>query len=956
MCFNCRSIRNKTFGVMSYVVGNNIDLAILQETWLKKADRSIIAEIKEYGYDVISYRRSRRHEGGGVAIIYKSNLNVQRVKSRQNYKSFEHVECLVRTKDHIFRLVNIYRAEYSLKHKVTANMFFEEFSEFTGQILAIPGDPIIAGDLNFHVECPEKDPEAQKFLQLLDDYDLQQLVHHSTHEKGGTLDLVITPKNQDLKEYTVEEDRLESDHNPVIFSIRCDPEFKNEKITITTRDLKNLNLTDFKEDLQNSAIYTPNKDLSLEEAVTLYNSTLTAIINKHCPQSTKRIRPRPLQQWYSDSLRALKRSKRAAERKWRKSKTAIDKEQYKTLQKLYNSSIKEARVKHFRESFLTDKHNIKRTFKIFNRLTGDSYKCGLPANPNKQSLANDMTSFFSDKINTIRTQITAEKGIATGPDDIIKDFEDEDCSPPILSTFTEITENDIKIMVNNMNSKFNSMDPIPTWLVKSCLPELQPILLLIINKSLDKGIFPLDLKHATIRPLLKDSDEDPEIYKNYRPISNTPFLAKLLEKAALIQLNKHIELNNLHSKFQSGYKKYHSCETALIKIVNDIQIAVENRNMVALLLLDLSAAFDTVDHGILKDKLQKDFGFTDTVINWISSYLSNRTFSVLIEDKQGLKLPLLFGVPQGSLLGPLLFILYTKDLGKIAQMHGLSIHIYADDTQIYISFKPISEKIDTISRIENCLNDIKVWMTNNFLKLNADKTKLLFIGSSTNTTHHNSLKVQCHGQELSNSKAEKTLGVFLDSNLTMEENVKEICKASYFHLRNMGRIKKCLDTELRILLVKSFVLSKLDFCNGILANIPVHLMNKLQSVQNSCIRFIYNIKRREHVSQYLLKAHFLPVRYRIKYKLCLQVFNILNGISPCYLKDLVQPQVHRRANLRSENDAFLLDARNLLSGTIAAKMTLYWNDLPYVIRSCELVTKFKKDLKTHYINEAFALV
>ena len=153
------------------------------------------------------------------------------------------------------------------------------------------------------------------------------------------------------------------------------------------------------------------------------------------------------------------------------------------------------------------------------------------------------------------------------------------------------------------------------------------------------------------------------------------------------------------------------------------------------------------------------------------------------------------------------------------------------------------------------------------------------------------------GKKLTIVKLKKTLGVFLDANLTMEENVKEICNASYFHLRNMGRIKKCLDTELRILLVKSFILSKLDFCNGILANIPDHLMKKLQRVQNACVRFIYDIKRREHISQYLLKAHFLPVRYRIKYKLCLQVFNIMNGVSPSYLNDLIHHQVYHRANL-----------------------------------------------------------
>ena len=201
-------------------------------------------------------------------------------------------------------------------------------------------------------------------------------------------------------------------------------------------------------------------------------------------------------------------------------------------------------------------------------------------------------------------------------------------------------------------------------------------MMMIIQKSFTQAEFPMNLKHATIRPLLKDTDEDPELLNNYRPISNTPFLDKLLEKVALTQLNVHIEDNDLHSTYQSGYKKNHSCETALLKMTNDTMTSIENNNMVSLVLLDLSAAFDTIDHDILVNRLNMDFGISGNVLKWLISYLTGRTFAVIIGSNEGDSKILYYDVPQGSLLGPLLFILYTDELSKIAAQHGLSIHIY----------------------------------------------------------------------------------------------------------------------------------------------------------------------------------------------------------------------------------------------------------------------------------------
>ena len=945
-------MRNKVAGIMTLLSDNNIDVALIQETWLKKSDKSIISEIKDFGYNTLSFRKPRRADlGGGVAVLSKSHLSVSRVPSKQKYVSFEHIECLVKTKEKLLRFVNIYRTEYSMKHKVTANTFLEEFSDYIGQALTKPGELIIVGDYNFHVERCDTDNEAANFMKMLDTHNIHQLVSEPTHVYQGTLDLVMTVNKDLIRDLQVTEDRLESDHFPIFFSVTCTPLAKSDKIHITTRNYNNIDLEKFKLDLQNSVLNHPSENLSLDEAVDLYNTTLEDILELHCPLEHKTVRPRPLQKWFTDDLKTLKRNKRKAERKWKKSRSPTDKESYDEVKKQYNQAIKMSRINYYRQSLLKDKHDIKRTFKIINKLTGDDFNTTLPTQNDDQTLANDMTTFFANKIGAIRSEI--ENNLEGNNTSNVQE-EHHITSLSEMSDFSPITDKDLRKMVSDMSNKFNPTDPIPTSLLRNCMDELSPMLLMIVNKSLGEASFPSQLKHGMVRPVIKDNDEDPEDFKNYRPISNTPFLSKLLEKAALSQLNDYLEKNNLHSVYQSGYKKHHSCETALLKITNDMMNSIHNNDMVALILLDLSAAFDTVDHKILINKLKKQFGISGNALTWLTSYLSNRTYCVAIRKQVGKRQFLYFGVPQGSLLGPLLFILYTNELADIAKKHGLSIHIYADDTQIYIGFKPLSDHADTMKRIECCLMDIKRWMQANFLKLNVNKTEVLLIGSKTNTKLHRSIKINYDGLMLQSPQEAyvKTLGVKVDNNLTMAEQVQSICKACYFHLRNIGRIKRCLDTELRILLVKTFILSKLDYCNSILANISDGLIRQLQRVQNASVRFIYDVKRMQHITEYIKMAHFLPVKFRIQYKLCLIVHKITNGLCPEYLKDMIYLRQPTQNFTRSQHDDRKLSEKDC-SNDISDKMVKYWNALPYNIRCISKTETFKKHLKTHYFDIAF---
>ena len=261
----------------------------------------------------------------------------------------------------------------------------------------------------------------------------------------------------------------------------------------------------------------------------------------------------------------------------------------------------------------------------------------------------------------------------------------------------------------NMNSKSCSLDPIPAWLVKSSFNELKMAMLYIVNRSLViENTFPETLKHAIVTLSLKDKDGDSEDYYNYRPISNTAFLSKMIEKIALSQINCHIEKYNLHARQQSGYRKNHSCETARVKTIDDMQRMKEG-NLVAIILLDLSAAFDTVDHKILIDRLKADFGITGGVLKWINSHLGNRTFSVKIRNAYSHKITLLFGVRQGSLLGPILFILYTKEVTIITEKYGLKVQVYADGHQLYIGSKNDDDRDIQITTdlVHCCLQEIK---------------------------------------------------------------------------------------------------------------------------------------------------------------------------------------------------------------------------------------------------------
>jgi Reverse transcriptase (RNA-dependent DNA polymerase)/Endonuclease/Exonuclease/phosphatase family len=931
---NVRSAVNKAAQLHDVIATNDLDFIVLTETWIRADDPSAIKlDIAPTGYGVWHRHRSggRKVKGGGLAIIYKQTFSVDLFKlPGVSFKSFEMLSVRILADKRRCNVFGVYRPP-----PAATSAFYDEFSDFCDRVMMLPGDNLVLGDFN----CPGDDPSSvdKRLNELLTDRVFTQHVHEPTREHN-LLDLIIT--TNDSLEVTSVKTMLTgfSDHVLLTFSLGV-PRSYAELITRNYRDFRSFDTDSFIELMHKSRTWIDPPE-GVDDYVDQLNLDVLASLDKLAPLKSKRLRQgaRHAPEWSNVDIKNAKRNCRQLERRYRRTKAECDYVVYRKAARVVAKTTAAARSTFYREKVQAAVEDARGQWRLIDRLLHSRPILQRAGAVKALKLATSFSVHFTEKLDSIKRTISTHIAARIPSSSVTRT--DARHLPAIgLQQFQPVTvEEVLNILRLPASAKSSPVDITPSRLLRLCPTLFSHLITTLANKSFTQASFPTAFKHSQITPLLKKPHLDSANPANYRPISNLPTIGKVIERLAQNRIRPHISSCTNFSPFQSAYRPGYSTETATLRISNDLLSAVDDGAATVLVALDLSSAFDCVSHSKLLRRLRDDFGISGCVLDWTASYLSGRTQRIAVEDAFSETTVSSAGVPQGSVLGPLLFTAYVAPIGRVIDEYGVSFHSYADDISLYISLG-----LDfAVQRIEKCTSAVSEWFIDNDMLLNPSKSEAMVTGTKCQrerVVSNNQIKVA--GANVALCDSIKVVGLTYDNDLSFTRQVSEVVKNCNYHIKSLRHIRPLLDVDSAKTIACSLVGSRLDYCNSSLSGISQHNLNRLQRTQNTLARVVCRADRRSSPYALLKFLHWLPISQRIDYKIALTVFKARVGLMPNYISDLIVPYVPKR-NLRSAGDNLLLvPASRTVTSARAFKIygPTVWNNLPIELRQL-----FKTDL------------
>lgn len=881
---NIRSILPSIHDIRQIILVNSFDVFCITETWLHKDIPDDVISID--GYKL--YRRDRGSRGGGICTFVKNSFTTSLIPLNSN--TIEQLWINLKNKNENIAIGVVYRPPSQ-----DSAFFLSEFEDTLSLILPRAQNIICSGDFNFNM-YNFSNLNVQSLYAVLDEFGLKQIVDSPTRITNITstlLDLIMVLNEDTVLEKGVVDYDL-SDHQLVYCVIEMCGR-NTEPRMVTYRDYKNFNYTSFEEDLYAIPFYNIFDINNVDDKVSFLVDNLISLFDRHAPSVTKRF-TKPPAPWLTDIIRTMINIRDRALVKYRKTNYQNDFIYYKQLRNLTSQAIKREK-----KAFLTHKLNNSSAHECWKILKNNDivFQNKNRSIPESLKNVNDINNFF---VNSLPFTDASDNTLNYYKNNLLFDS---------VFKFTPVDETALLKVIMEISTNATGCDQVNLKMIKLCCPHIIPYLTHIINYCLQENVFPTTWKSAVITVLPKKSN--PEEFKDLRAISVLPTLSKILEKIMENQLRAYLAEKKILPKTQSGFRSGYSCTTALLQVVDDIIGATDQGLCTILILLDFSRAFDTLNHEILLSLLLY-IGLTKEAVTLFKNYLQNRQQKVSIEYDSSEDLVLRSGVPQGSILGPLLFTLYTSQF--VSCLKHCQIHLYADDTQLYYSFNT-SEVDSACSRINEDLKSFINISKDHCLIINASKSNVLLFGPKKSCQLiKNQVQINIDQENIEIVEYAKNLGVIIDSDLRFGKHINKLTQKAYNSIKLIYGNRHYLPQKIKVMLCESLVLSLLDYADCLYGpNLTALYKYKVQKIQNSCLRLIYGIRKRERISHKLKDAGWLNMENRRLFHSACLYHKILTKKSPEYLynkikfrtdvhnlnlrfKGLLTPPIHRTEHFK----------------------------------------------------------
>lgn len=926
MCSNINGLRNN-FTELKYVIRQKKpDIVFLNETHV--TDLCDTSDLKINNYCFVNCPSHSVHTGGVCAFINK-NIKYSKISViNEQIAWLLSFEIVVNKASTTF--AGVYLSSKNEHKKETLDLL-EQWLE----TISLGKSSVFCGD--FNIDVASDSSYSRRLIKMCDDNGFAQLTNlptRVTNESSTIIDLCLSNIDSSKISCSVSSEDQISDHailEIIVQGARESLKSKERQIRIW----KNYDERALWEHLESNLFswrFVQTGDVN-EKMEWLLN-----IIEKSTNQfkSSKTIKTNS--EFFDHELENMRREKNRLYKLAQLSIDTLDSETNWHAYKLYKNDYKKSiRIKKYEANqtkFNRVQGNMKGTWKVLQSiLNKDNSEITRIKTDNLEfdddlEIANEFNKFF------IRSIIELNNNIPN------IQYDEEAFVSQQQFEFRPVSISEIKKCLLELKNNTDEYFINPNVLLDAIFVIGQH-LVTIINESFESGNFPQILKKSTIVPIQKKAGSIQ--IEDHRPINTLPCVERLIESLAHNQLNNYIVNNKLLNQNQSGFRENHSCETAINDVMYEWKQAQNDSKIIIAVFLDFQRAFETIDPQLLVHKLSK-YGVQAKSLDWFESYLSNRRQVVRIGEQTSSELSNELGVPQGSILGPLLFILYINYITKC--LNHSKAKMFADDTLVYI----IADSIEIAAH--NLNNDLDILynkLCQNKLKLNVNKTKVMII--SNKKIDKKDVNIYISGTKLEIESEIKYLGTIIDENLSFDKNVNSVCKKIGHKASVMSRLSKELNINQKTMLYKTIVEPHFTYCASLLFLSSESDLQRLQMLQNKCLRSVLNVNRFTHSADMLENLKLMNVSQIIKFRTLILIFKIIKGETPQYLSEKISYRNENQIrNLRNANEICPTNAIKACSqNALFYKGIKLFNTLPNEIKQSDSLVSFQKPLKNYIL-------